>query len=1320
MKIEKKKLSAVLAVVLAVIFILQSVIFLVFMRMSGVLKAVDSGAEDTLVKQAEKSRIFIETEMLKKWSSIDGTVERAGMCMEGLLDDRNADIADIFSDSGLKSDYIDKMSAELLTMLRTNSVNGAFIVMCNSAETPSPEEYGEYMGVFFKDADSYSNPADYSDIVMDRGSSAISSKYKIPLDMKWSSSFVYDKKTEGKMDFFFTPVIAAHNNISSAGNCGYWCSVTSPGNDSKYYGETHLCYSVPLIYDGQVYGVIGVSVAKSRILSIFPEEAVADDGNGGFALVTCSKTEGSGMKAEVQAAFGAAVEKNISEGTVIDLKQYDSDNSLYTIKSIPVAGEKAYCAVDNIGMYTAESPFSSTKWAVLAIISEDGLFGVSKSISGRMTAALFCAVLLGICAAVVLSKLLSAPLSRLCSDAEAVTDSEAAPERSYPVKELSELSSALHRFSSERNRAVIDLKAERERYLIALQTTRNFLFEYDCREDIFTIYRFNLNDTQFENGRHHSYRNFRSLIIEGKVCPEEDIPEMLKFLDGEITNSMRMRIRRKNGDIGWYLVRSKPIYDSDGKLARVVASSSDITEEVAEEQQRRDAERRDKISGFYKSEYGEMLAAKAVLENDCPYCIAVISMTAADLYIGSFGAYSYDAVIEELGTSIRHFALDNDVIWRMNYSEFAIYIPQYSDEKIHSDFEALLGYIGSFYSAEDSKIACHVGISQNAAQTPLKDAVLNAVKAECAAAMPHYPNIVYYYDTLSDVEAGAAFMKYRSEPHNSYAEELNSGFAVTDSVVSYAINMLEKMKQLEAAMRLIFCKTGHMLKLRKIAWFEINHDYLTLRAEVRWSDFGAEPVRDDSLHLEKTELAALTELFKDKDSVRMNNDFYISSNSLMQFVTEFRGSGTARMFPVFEKDRLTGFMAFAADGNGLDESGKAVVEEIAKIVSAYILKSRTSIESRAKSDFLSRMSHEIRTPMNAIMGMTAIALEEKDLAPSTRDCLEKIDVSSKYLLSLINDILDMSRIESGKMTVETVCFSLEDTITKIDAIMRTPVEAKGIYLKIDKNITDPNVMGDPLKLNQVIVNIIGNALKFTSKGGITVTVKEEATAMPELVSVKFSVRDTGIGISEENLGRIFNSFEQAEAATARRYGGTGLGLAISSNLVKMMGGTLEVKSKVGEGSEFYFTLPYHLASDKDIPVDSGAAAEVDFSTKRILLAEDDELNTEIAVTLLKKEKLNVDTAENGKVAADKFISSPEGYYDAILMDIRMPVMDGAEATKLIRQADRRDAKTIPIIAMSANAFDEDMKKSIDCGMNGHLSKPIDMNKVRALLRKLLS
>ena len=219
--------------------------------------------------------------------------------------------------------------------------------------------------------------------------------------------------------------------------------------------------------------------------------------------------------------------------------------------------------------------------------------------------------------------------------------------------------------------------------------------------------------------------------------------------------------------------------------------------------------------------------------------------------------------------------------------------------------------------------------------------------------------------------------------------------------------------------------------------------------------------------------------------------------------------------------------------------------------------------------------------------------------------------------------------------------------------------------------------------------------------------------------VRFSVKDTGIGISEENLSRIFNSFEQADSSTSRKYGGTGLGLSISSNYVRLMGGRLEVKSKEGEGSEFYFTLPMKKASHSEMPVLSeNSVKPVDFTTKTVLLAEDDELNTEIAKTLLEADGLTVETAENGQQALDMYKASETGYYDVILMDIRMPVMDGLEATKLIRRSERADAAAIPVIAMTANAFDDDMKKSIECGMNGHISKPIDMNRIREVLTKI--
>ena len=256
----------------------------------------------------------------------------------------------------------------------------------------------------------------------------------------------------------------------------------------------------------------------------------------------------------------------------------------------------------------------------------------------------------------------------------------------------------------------------------------------------------------------------------------------------------------------------------------------------------------------------------------------------------------------------------------------------------------------------------------------------------------------------------------------------------------------------------------------------------------------------------------------------------------------------------------------------------------------------------------------------------------------------------------------------------------------------------------------------------MLINLTGNALKFTPAGG-TITVKIEQIAQEEnAAAIRFAVKDTGIGINKENLSRIFQAFEQEESTTAHRYGGTGLGLAISSNLVRLMGGNLAVDSIEGEGSEFYFTIQFPLSEVKEVEEEKVAEEEenYDFTGKRVLLVEDNDLNLEIAETILGMVGCEVEAAKNGQEAVDKFMETPVHHYDVILMDIRMPIMDGFEATKLIRTSEKEDARTVPIIALSANAFDEDTKKSIDAGMNGHLAKPIDMKHLYKVLNKVLN
>ncbi len=509
--------------------------------------------------------------------------------------------------------------------------------------------------------------------------------------------------------------------------------------------------------------------------------------------------------------------------------------------------------------------------------------------------------------------------------------------------------------------------------------------------------------------------------------------------------------------------------------------------------------------------------------------------------------------------------------------------------------------------------------------------------------------------------------------------------------------------------------------------------------------------------------------------------------------------------------------------------------------------------STAKSSFLSSMSHEIRTPMNAIIGLGKIAMQDPELSDRTRNYLNKIDISAKHMLNLINDILNMSRIESGRMVVKSEEFSMVSFLEQINTLISSQCQDKGLNYEstVIGKLYDFYV-GDDMKLKQVLINILGNAVKFTPEGNSVSFVAEQTTVLEDHAMIRFTIRDTGIGMDKEYLPKLFEAFTQEDGTTTNRYGGSGLGMAITKNIVDLMNGTITVTSEKGKGSEFTVTIPLRISEQKlegreiffpssfhvliidDNPVDlehlqvtlnevgitSEASSDVeeslrmleiakargnsfnvifldynmpdtdgvqvarriremdtdvpivlltaqswldvedeateagidlfiskpvmepevmpvlrhavtkkqlksvesvpiDLSGKRILLAEDIEINAEIVTELLRIEGMEVDVAENGRIAADLFKNSAPGFYHAILMDMRMPVLDGLGATREIRASHHPDSKTIPVIALTANAFDEDVQQALHAGMNSFLSKPIEPEKLFETLRKLI-
>jgi signal transduction histidine kinase/CheY-like chemotaxis protein len=429
---------------------------------------------------------------------------------------------------------------------------------------------------------------------------------------------------------------------------------------------------------------------------------------------------------------------------------------------------------------------------------------------------------------------------------------------------------------------------------------------------------------------------------------------------------------------------------------------------------------------------------------------------------------------------------------------------------------------------------------------------------------------------------------------------------------------------------------------------------------------------------------------------------------------EMRSTGKVSYFKVIA-DRLRG------------ESGGILIDiaDVTPLVEARIVAEEAS---RAKSAFLANMSHEIRTPMNAIIGMTDIGehagdLKRKDYA------FAKIREASRHLLGVINDILDMSKIEANKLELSDTPFDFREVVDRVTSIIRfrTDERQQRFVLESDHNIP-PFLCGDDQRLAQVLTNLLGNAVKFTPEGG-TITMRTGLVSEDDgIVTVRVEIEDTGIGISDEQKANLFGQFEQAESSTTRKYGGTGLGLAISKRIVEKMNGSIGLRSVLGEGSTFFFTVRIrrNMASqDNQADCEELRHARLDeshyqnvFEGYRLLLVEDVEVNREIVSALLEDTGIDIDCAEDGMQAFEIFANDP-ARYDIIFMDVQMPVMDGYETTRRIRELDAAEAKNIPIIALTANVFREDIEKALGSGMNGHLGKPLDHREMLATLNTYL-
>ena len=412
-----------------------------------------------------------------------------------------------------------------------------------------------------------------------------------------------------------------------------------------------------------------------------------------------------------------------------------------------------------------------------------------------------------------------------------------------------------------------------------------------------------------------------------------------------------------------------------------------------------------------------------------------------------------------------------------------------------------------------------------------------------------------------------------------------------------------------------------------------------------------------------------------------------------------------RITPALQNEKIGGIIVLAHDNTEIHNANV-----------------RAESAAKAKSRFLANMSHEIRTPLNAIVGMTSIGKAAADKERMIY-CFNKVEAASKHLLGVVNDILDVSKIESGKFEMSYIDFSFERMLQKAVDVVSCRADDKNQQLTVSTDRRIPKyLIGDDQRLTQIIANLLSNAIKFTPADGLINLSTELLSIEGSNYIIQISISDTGIGISKEQQSKLFKAFQQAESNTTRKFGGTGLGLAISKNIVKMMGGNIWVESDEGKGATFFFTFKSEPAviKTKHIEIEEAHENHIGrFDGRRILLAEDIEINREIVTALLKPTGLIIECAENGKEAVRMFCETP-GRYDMIFMDVQMPEMDGLEATRRIRSSGIQEAGSIPIIAMTANVYREDVEKCLGAGMNDHIGKPLDIDEVIKFLHIYLS
>lgn len=1296
MKKKKSLWNIFLIPILIIVFVQGAVPFLTLI-FSGIRSNMENAVIGLDSHTVENRKVVLENDMIEQWSSVYKESDSLSSALTKVLSDHQMDMQGFMGSGKVQEEYLETVFYDMVEVLQYNSTSGIFLVLGNDGDTDSE---GEYKGFWVRDSDPQTKTASRTDLLMERGSKVLSQNMSISLDTSWHTDFHF--QGNGKRDaddFFYQPYITAENYVdsrTSMKNLGYW---SKPFILEDFYKDNHkmITYSAPLVYDKTVYGVLGIEVGVNDLTKFFQVKDLDSDLNAGFALVV---DHGNGNYEGI-AGEGALYDAVSRDGSDFVLEEPVQEN-LRLVQGAAIGKQQIYGLVSNLELYSRNVPYEDTQWALCGFVTEDSVYGLISDVYERILGAILGSALMAVILVYFLVQYATEPVYHLVESVRGGVKGIHGFQESG-IQELDELHKVIENLTDTKMQTENQLLEEKERYRIAVESSQDAFFTYKCKEKLLEIVNSKGNDGVWDCGKHPEFLDNDSIHPADKA----KLVNAVKSSDGVL--DVDFRLQHANGEFQWVNLSGSITFDENKERSRVVGCIHNVHQHKLLEQAQKRKQIYDSITSFYR--LGSGLEVVETLCRDDPEGVLVLLEIQQFSKIDErYGLIFGDIILEQfaglLAKRFQEDGLNGGIYIRAGADQMLVWLPVCTTGPIVRSVQGLEKDFGALTDEKHLSLSLKCGIAVTGSRNSLSEA-LEQTKTALTAARHGKQEIIFYEELSTEEKACAVDVAFAEVASLERLKEM--------TLSSIALNLFDRDGDTSVVLDILALKLQEKYHLTDIVITHFNGEYMVNNLLYCWKTWEKKDGWDGMVHCSEkqyqhfVETQEMQQLLTSGESIRKE-----------PLIQPFASGRNDIVFHMTDNGQYSGSIVFQdIDQDVLEKKEECkCLEEISAIIQNRLNLERHDLSAKAKSDFLARMSHEIRTPMNGIIGMTEIALKDGQTEERRIDCLRKIEYSSEYLLGLINDILDMSKIESGKMRlIEEKC-NLMEMIQGLRPLLEAKLNENNIQYIADIQLKNHWFMADSLRLNQVLVNLLGNALKYSRPDGhvwLTVRETEEEKGFSNLY---FQVRDDGIGIAPEKQQLIFRQFEQADNSENARKQGTGLGLAISRRIVRMMDSDIKLESEPGKGSSFSFNVKLQPVSGEKTTVTS-QPEEISFPGKRILVVEDNELNMEIICTILENYGIKTEQAVNGKEAVRRMEESVPGYYDMIFMDIMMPEMDGLEATRTIRNLDREDCKKIPIYAMSANAFDEDVKRSLASGMNGHLSKPVNLQVLEKTLQKVL-